>query len=251
MVLVVDDDADVCEIFREKLEHSGYRVETAATAEDALGRLKRFDPNVVITDLRVPGMSGLRLLERVKDAMPQVDVIVVTGHEDMNSAVSAMKAGAFDYVVKPVRLREVEALVERCIREQELGRQANEADRRDEGGEPATSGVMGRDPRMIAIYKMIGVLACNRATVLVRGETGTGKELVARAIHTHGVHGEEPFIAVNCTALADTLLESELFGHTRGSFTGAVAARKGYFDLAGSGTIFLDKIGDTSPDFQA
>ena len=250
-ILVVDDDANVREIFQEKLEHSGYEVSTAATAEDALGRVKKFDPQIVITDLRMPGMDGLQLLEKVKGSMPDVDVVVVTGHEDMNSAVSAMKAGAFDYVVKPINLREVEALVERCLREQELNRQVREAEgEQEEEEEPGAPAVVGRDPLMIDIYKMIGVLARNRATVLVRGETGTGKELVARAIHTHSAHFEEPFIAVNCTALTDTLLESELFGHAKGSFTGAVSNRKGYFELAGSGTIFLDEIGDTSPDFQ-
>ena len=135
------------------------------------------------------------------------------------------------------------------MREQELIRTSDsKAEPEDHVG---TDTVVGRDPRMIEIYKMIGVLSRNRATVLVRGETGTGKEMVARAIHDHSHHADEPFIAVNCTALTDTLLESELFGHTRGAFTGAVAPKKGYFELAGRGTIFLDEIGDTSPDFQA
>jgi len=219
----------------------------------ALGRVNDFDPAVIITDLRMPGMSGLDLLERIKDSMEGVDVIVVTGHEDMSTAVSAMKAGAFDYLVKPADLKKVDSLVQRCLREQALER-GSEARRREEEEaeeEQAESGpLVGKDPRMIEIYKLIGVLARNRATVLVRGETGTGKELIARAIHANSVHEDEPFIAVNCAALPETLLESELFGHKKGAFTGAVSSRKGYFELSGSGTIFLDEIGDTSPEFQ-
>lgn len=248
-ILVVDDDANTRDIFEQKLEHSGYSVETAESAEDALGKVKKVDPQVIITDLRMPGMNGLQLLEKVKGTMPDVDVIVVTGHEDMTSAVSAMKAGAFDYIVKPVNLKEVDALVERCLREQELNRQVRDAEE-DYPEDVSPDDVVGRDPRMIDIYKMIGVLARNRTTVMVRGETGTGKEMVARAIHANSAHANEPFIAVNCTALTDTLLESELFGHVKGSFTGAVSSRKGYFELSGSGTIFLDEIGDTSPEFQ-
>jgi two-component system response regulator AtoC len=249
-ILVVDDDAYTRDIFEQKLEHSGYVVETAESAEEALGKVKRLNPQVIITDLRMPGMDGLQLLEKVKGTMPLVDVIVVTGHEDMTSAVSAMKAGAFDYIVKPVNLKEVDALVERCLREQELNRQVKETEGDLDDSDVSGDDVVGRDARMIEIYKMIGVLARNRTTVMIRGETGTGKEMVARAIHSNSAHSEEPFIAVNCTALTDTLLESELFGHQKGSFTGAVSSRKGYFELAGGGTIFLDEIGDTSPEFQ-
>ena len=248
-IMVVDDDERAVEIFHDKLQHSGYDVQTAESAEEALGQLSRFKPAIIITDLKMPGMSGLDLLARVREHMPETEVIVVTGHEDMSTAVAAMKAGAFDYIVKPVDLKEVDSLVARCLREQELNRQVAETEQDEE---PVGLGdqVVGRDPRMIEIYKMIGVLAKNRATVLIRGETGTGKEMVARAIHDNSAHASEPFIAVNCTALTDTLLESELFGHQKGSFTGAVASRKGDFELAGSGTIFLDEIGDTSPDFQ-
>ena len=184
-------------------------------------------------------------------------MIVMTGHDTLTSAVEAMKSGAFDYLVKPVSLKELMAVVDRCLSDQEMNRAAME--QREPDGEQADVAepdagvrtVVGRDPRMIAIYKMIGVLSRNRATVLIRGDTGTGKEMVARAVHDHSIHSDEPFIAVNCTALTDTLLESELFGHVRGAFTGAVGGKKGYFELAGKGTIFLDEIGDTSPDFQS
>jgi two-component system response regulator AtoC len=250
-ILVVDDDPDARDILRQKLEHEGYEVETAESAEDALGRVGKVDPAVIITDLRMPGMDGLDLLEKVRSVMDEVDVIVVTGHEDMSSAVEAMKAGAFDYIVKPADLARVDQVVERCLKEQALNREAGPEDE-EEGidEEPPGDRVVGKDPRMIEIYKMIGVLSRNRATVLLRGETGTGKEMIARAIHVNSVHADQPFIAVNCTALTDTLLESELFGHVKGAFTGAQNSRKGYFELAGSGTIFLDEIGDTSPEFQ-
>ena len=261
-ILLVDDDADLRFVFREKLEYSGHEVDEADSAEVALAKVSSFDPALVVTDVRMDGMTGLELLSRIRESMEHVDVIVMTGHDTMTSAVEAMKSGAFDYLVKPVGLKELVAVVDRCLSDQEINRAAAEqpeADGEDADGaesEGAESDararkVIGRDPRMIEIYKMIGVLSRNRATVLVRGDTGTGKEMVARAVHDHSIHSDEPFIAVNCTALADTLLESERFGHVRGAFTGAVGGKKGYFELAGRGTIFLDEIGDTSPDFQS
>ena len=250
-ILLVDDDADTRSVFRTKLEHSGYELDEADSAEAALGKVKSFDPAVVITDVRMEGMTGLELLNRIRESMAGVDVIVMTGHDSMTSAVEAMKSGAFDYLVKPVGLKELESVVERCLSEQELIRASAEDPEPQAADEEGAGTVVGRDARMIEIYKMIGVLSRNRTTVLVRGETGTGKEMVARAIHDHSLHSGEPFIAVNCTALTDTLLESELFGHARGAFTGAIANKKGYFELAGRGTIFLDEIGDTSPDFQS
>ena len=256
-ILLVDDDADLRSVFREKLEYSGHEVDEADSAEVALAKVGAFDPALVVTDVRMDGMTGLELLSRIRESMEHVDVIVMTGHDTMISAVEAMKSGAFDYLVKPVGLKELVAVVDRCLSDQEINRAAAEqpeADGEDADGaesDARAKQVVGRDPRMIEIYKMIGVLARNRATVLVRGDTGTGKEMVARAVHDHSIHSDEPFIAVNCTALTDTLLESELFGHVRGAFTGAVGGKKGYFELAGRGTIFLDEIGDTSPDFQS
>ena len=248
-ILLVDDNLDALAVLRDRLEYSGYVVSTAASAEEALAKVSDFHPALIITDLRMPGMNGLQLLERVRSDMSQVDVIVATGHEDMSSAVAAMKAGAFDYITKPWEFEAVEELVTRCLKAQRMNLQVPKA----APEEPELFGentVTGRDPRMIEIYKMIGVLARNRTTVLIRGETGTGKEMIARAIHDNSGNARDPFIAVNCTALSDALLESELFGHVKGSFTGAVSNRKGYFELAGAGTIFLDEIGDTSPEFQ-
>jgi DNA-binding NtrC family response regulator len=246
-ILVVDDDTDGLEVLEMRLTHAGYEVETADSAEKALSRVKAFDPGLIVTDVRMSGMNGLELLEKVRGAMESVEVVVMTAHDDMDTAVSAMKLGAFDFLVKPVDPKAVQALADRCFRERELV----EATETPEAVAALPRGrLIGRDPRMIDIYKTIGVLAANRTTVLIRGETGTGKEVIARGIHENSEFSSEPFIAVNCTALTDTLLESELFGHVKGAFTGAIGARKGYFELASRGTIFLDEIGDTSADFQ-
>jgi len=245
-ILVVDDDTDGLEVLETRLTHAGYEVETADSAEKALSRVKAFGPGMIVTDVRMSGMTGLELLDKIRGSMDGVEVVVMTAHDDMETAVTAMKSGAFDFLVKPVDPKAVQALADRCFREREL---AESVDATQAVALPRGR-LVGRHPRMIDIYKTIGVLAANRATVLVRGETGTGKEVIARAIHDNSEHASEPFIAVNCTALTDTLLESELFGHVKGAFTGATGARKGYFELAGRGTIFLDEIGDTSPDFQ-
>jgi len=249
-ILVVDDDTDALEVYRTRLSHAGFEVETAESAEQALSRVGAFDPALVVTDVRMEGMTGLELLERLKGAGAPLDVVVMTGHEDMETAVTAMKAGAFDFLVKPVNPKTLQAVAERCFREQAMAVEAGCGEGAPDAETPTPGSLVGRDPKMIDIYKTIGVLARNRATVLIRGETGTGKEVVARAIHHHSVYAGEPFIAVNCTALTETLLESELFGHAKGAFTGATVARKGYFELAGKGTIFLDEIGDTGPEFQ-
>ena len=254
-ILLVDDDAGIRSVFRTKLQHAGHELDEAESAEAALGKVKSFDPAVVITDVRMEGMTGLELLNRIRASMTGVDVIVMTGHDSMTSAVEAMKSGAFDYLVKPVSLKELEAVVERCLREQDLIRASGEDSKAEPADHVGTDTVVGRDPRMIEIYKMIGVLSRNRATVLVRGETGTGKEMVARAIHDHSHHADEPFIAVNCTALTDTLLESELFGHTRGAFTGAVAPKKGVLrvgrpgdDLLGRDRRYVSRLSGEAPE---
>jgi two-component system response regulator AtoC len=249
-ILVVDDDKPIAATLKRHLSRSGFETWIAESAEEALSVLSEADPDLVITDICMPGMDGLDLLERIRGSMEEVDVIVITAFEDMPTAIRAMKGGAYDYLVKPLDLDQIDHLVERCFRERKLrSRMQRLSD--DAAAAYAPDQLVGRDPKMIEIYKIIGVLAENRTTVLVTGETGTGKELVARAIHYSSTEADEPFVAVNCTALPGTLLESELFGHVKGAFTGAVQSRKGYFELAGAGTIFLDEIGGTSPEFQA
>jgi DNA-binding NtrC family response regulator len=249
-ILVVDDDASIRETFEHHLARQGHEVSTAESAEDALAQLSGFEPVVVITDIRMPGMDGIELLKRVREASKDIDVLVITAHEDMKTAVSAMKAGAYDYLVKPLDLDQIDLLLERCFRDRSLRRRVRHLTAEASGGHELEH-LVGRDAAMIEIYKLIGVLAENRATVLIRGETGTGKECIARAIHFNSPHSGEPFVAVNCTAMAETLLESELFGHVKGAFTGAVESRRGYFELAGDGTVFLDEIGDMGPELQA
>ncbi len=248
-VLVVDDDLSIRETFERHLTRLGHEALVVASAEEALNALAEFDPSLVITDVRMPGMDGLELLRRIREAC-DTQVVVITAFEGMKSAITAMREGAYDYLTKPLDLDHIDLLVERSERDRSLRRRIRHLTAETAEGS-ALDELVGQDPKMIEIYKTIGVLSGNRATVLITGETGTGKERIARAIHFNSPTAAEPFIGVNCTAIPESLLESELFGHVRGAFTGAVDRREGYFDLAGSDTIFLDEIGDTTPEFQA
>lgn len=248
--MVVDDDPQVRTTFEFHLLRSGYQVRCAESAESALSDVHEFGPDVIITDLQMSGMSGIDLLRKINSVGLGIDVIVITAYEGMKSTIAAIREGAYDYLVKPLDVDQLDHVLQRCYRDR-VARRRNEHAPAVQESEPDEDFVIGRAPRMIEIYKMIGMLAGNRAPVLVRGETGTGKEMVARAIHFNSPQASEPFIAINCTALTETLLESELFGHVKGSFTGAAVDRKGRFELAGSGTIFFDEIGDTSISFQA
>jgi DNA-binding NtrC family response regulator len=248
-VLVVDDDAAVREAMLLHLGRARYEVTAVESAEQALQTLARVDPALVITDVRMPGMDGIELTGRLHQLVPDLNVIVITAFEDMATAVGAIRAGAHDYLVKPLDLDQIELVLERALRDRQLRQRVRQ--HTDDESEPvALRALVGRSPAMIEIYKRIGALAGNRAPVLIRGETGTGKELIARAIHYNSTAAAEPFVAVNCTAVPESLLESELFGHMRGAFTGAVSQRRGRFEQAGRGTIFLDEIGDVSPAFQ-
>jgi DNA-binding NtrC family response regulator len=252
-ILVADDDASIRQTFARVLARVGYEVETVESAERAIRSLGEREIALVISDLRIPGMSGLELLDWTRSHFPDIDVIIVTAHEDMETVVQAIKAGAYDYIVKPLDLDALEIVVARCFRDRTARRRAQRLQREAaEAAEPfQLRRLIGRDPKMIALSKTIGALAASRAPALIRGETGTGKEVVARTIHYNSDGRDEPFIAVNCTAIPEPLLESELFGHMRGAFTGATSDRRGRFELAGAGTIFLDEIGDVSPAFQA
>jgi DNA-binding NtrC family response regulator len=249
-LLVVDDDRSIRTSLARQLGKSGYDVTTAGSAEEAMSRLAAVSPALIISDVRMPGMSGIELVRLLRERRPDVDVIVMTAYEDMETALAALHAGAYDFLVKPLDLDLIERVIDRCLRDRALRARARVS--ADDGvARFPIQHLVGRDPAMLEISKTIAAVAPTQAPVLIRGETGTGKEVIARTIHYHSAAAEEPFVAVNCTAIPETLLESELFGHLRGSFTGASGDRKGRFELAGRGTIFLDEIGDVSPVFQA
>ena len=247
-VLVVDDDNDIRASLADFLADEGAQVSVAATAEEALSLMSGVRPELVISDVRMPGLSGLDLLRLIRERAPATDVVLMTAFDDMPTIVTAMRQGASDFLTKPIDLADLRAVLSRVFSDQDLRAT-------DHDDVPALSAgtdhLVGRDPLMIRIYKLVGQVAANRTIVLVRGESGTGKELVARAVHFNSPDAAQPFVPVNCTALPSGLLESELFGHLRGAFTGAVGNRRGRFALAGSGSIFLDEIGDTTLEFQA
>jgi DNA-binding NtrC family response regulator len=246
-ILIVDDDDIIRASLAEALADNGTTlVSTAEGPHVALTMLGTAMPDVILSDVRMPHLDGVSFLRILRERAPSVDVILMTAYDDMPTVVSAMREGAVEFLVKPLELHQLRRVIDRVF--EDRGTRAGAPVRTD--GSLALGDLAGHDPQMIAVFKLIGQAAATRPTVLIRGESGTGKELVARAIHANSAASGQPFVPVNCTALPTALLESELFGHTRGAFTGAVNARKGRFALAGRGTIFLDEIGDTSPDFQ-
>ena len=246
-VLVVDDDPTVLDSVADALAEDGITVTVADGGARALALLQRAAPDVVLSDVRMPDLDGLTLLHEIKAKHPDSDVVMMTAFDDMPTVVSSMRGGAVEFLVKPLDLKQLRTAIRRVFEDRRSRSRAGQIAE----GSLAAGGLIGRTPEMIAVYKLVGQAASTRATVLIRGESGTGKELVARAIHANSTHAAEPFVPVNCAALPTTLLESELFGHERGAFTGAVASRRGRFAMAGRGTIFLDEIGDTSLEFQS
>jgi len=244
-LLIVDDDARVCASLTRALAGQAGEIRTAESAQRALALVAASRPDVVISDVRMPVMDGLELLRLLRQRAPGVDVILMTAYEELPLVAAAMREGAADFLMKPLELHALRRVLARVLEDRAA---------RSRGSPPGAGfqpeRLVGRDARMVEIFKVVGQVSATRANVVIRGESGTGKELIARAIHASSPWAGEPFVAVNCTALPATLLESELFGHMRGSFTGAASDRRGRFALAGKGTIFLDEIGDTSPDFQ-
>jgi len=249
-LLVVDDDAVVREALVEALVEAGYDVRAADDGARAVALLAERAPDVVLSDVRMPGMDGLELLALLRERAPDLPILLMTAFDDMPTVVAAMREGATDFLVKPLDLHDLRTRVARAIDDRRARARAARDRRGEDETPPRLADLVGRDPRMIEIYKLVGQVAATRANALIRGESGTGKELIARAIHDHSREAAEPFVPINCTAVPATLLESELFGHVRGAFTGAQGDRRGKFALAGRGAIFLDEIGDTSADFQ-
>jgi two-component system nitrogen regulation response regulator GlnG len=242
-VWVIDDDRSIRWVFEKALSREGIPFKTFGVAQEALAELEHEAPQVLVSDIRMPGTSGLELLHNVKEKHPQLPVIIMTAYSDLESAVAAFQGGAFEYLPKPFDVDQAVDLIRRAVGES----------MREEGAEEAASEspeILGQAPSMQEVFRAIGRLSSSSATVLITGESGSGKELVARALHRHSPRAAEPFVAINTAAMPKDLLESELFGHERGAFTGAQAMRRGRFEQAEGGTLFLDEIGDMAPDLQ-
>jgi DNA-binding NtrC family response regulator len=249
-ILVVDDDKVSCQLFTEVLEGEGYDVHRAHSGEEALDRLRQEAYELLVVDVRMPGITGIDVTRTVRREQPSVPVIVMTAFGSIETAVEAIQEGAYDYVSKPMNLDELKKIVSRGLAQRELLAQTGKNAKRINDVEQQQT-VIGRSPAMVEVFKMVARAAPTKSTVLILGESGTGKEVIARSIHQHSTRAQRPFVAVDCGALTETLLESELFGHVRGAFTGAVADKKGVFQEAHGGTCFLDEIGNISPNMQA
>jgi len=249
-ILIVDDDTASLSSLGEAMTRDGHDVSLASSGEEALRLDEQNEFDVVITDLRMQGVDGLRVVRTIKNSHPVTVLIVMTGFASMETVVDAISAGAYDYISKPFRLDQMRLKVQQSMQQAKLLRENRDlrekVQDRDLQGE-----IIGSSPKMVEVFKTIAKVAPNVATVLIQGESGTGKELVARSIHRLGSRRNRPFLAVNCTSITETLLESELFGYVKGAFTGAVGSKKGIFEAADHGTVFLDEIGDTSGSMQS
>jgi DNA-binding NtrC family response regulator len=243
-ILVVDDEEKICFAFQQFLLARGDSPLIASTAEDALEIVRRQQPQIVFLDIRLPGMDGLTMLTEVQTAAPGTKVVIMTAHGTMDTAVEAMRKGAYDYLTKPIDLDATAEIIDRIVRSKVADGTVCMTDGAGPAIESGANTLIGRSRAIQDIYKMIGLLTNNDVPVLIEGESGVGKELVAQAIHNKGDRCRHPFVALNCGAVPDTLLETELFGHEKGSFTGADDKKIGKFEYAGQGTIFLDEIGD-------
>ena len=242
-ILIVDDEPNYLVVLSELLQDEGYEVFTAAGGAEGYQKVKELDLDLVITDMQMPEVDGLQLLLHIKEHNEELPVIMITAYAEVEKAVAAMQAGAFSYLAKPFSNDELLVNIRKAVQVYGLVRE-NLRLRHEIKGRSGYGGMVGKNPRMKQVYELIDKVAPTPASVLISGESGTGKELVAKAIHMNSPRQNEAFITVNCAALSENLLESELFGHEKGAFTGAVAMRKGRFELADKGTIFLDEIGE-------
>jgi two-component system response regulator AtoC len=248
-ILVIDDDVSISETLDLYLTEEGYTVFTALTGTEGLNSYIKNTPDLVILDIRLPDIDGFTILEDLREEDENVKVIMITAHHDMESTIKAMKGGAFDYIHKPVNIEELDMAITKALKTQEMEKKISgllhEPSRSFKVGD-----IIANNKEMKEVFKIIGVVSQSKTTVLIQGESGTGKELIAKVIH-HNTSPDEPYIAINCSAIVETLLESELFGHEKGSFTGAIARKQGKFELARYGTVFLDEISEMSLNLQA
>lgn len=242
-ILVVEDEELMRSILRKLLEVEGYQIITADSAENALEIFSTTDVELTLTDIRMAGKDGLELLDQIKNIENEALVIIMTAYSSVDSAIAALRKGAYDYITKPFVNEDLLQTVKNALRTKELF-QENRALRRELAQKYSFSEIIGNSAALQAVFRLIEKVSATNANILIQGESGTGKELVARAIHQNSPRSDKPFVAINCGALPESLLESELFGHTKGSFTGAIADKKGLFRAAGGGTLFLDEIGE-------
>ncbi|HJY83477.1 MAG TPA: sigma-54 dependent transcriptional regulator [Candidatus Binatia bacterium] len=252
-ILVVDDDENTLALFESVLSKEGYAVVCASSGEEALHLLTGQEFDLMISDWKLPPgmMDGIELLRQVKTVYPTLSYILMTGHGSVPSAVAAMKEGATDYLTKPVNMDELKLVVEKALEVCRLSREVERLREQLASEEPTFPGLIARSKAMRALLRQVKLVAASDTTVLLQGESGTGKELVARAIHDHSPRRERPFVVIDCGTVPESLLETELFGHVKGAFTGAATTKKGLFEEAHGGTLFLDEIGDITPLFQA
>lgn len=248
-ILVVDDDESLRRVMQMQLEEAGYEVRVASHGEDALNRVEDIAPALVISDLKMPGMSGLDLLKRLREVYPETTVIIITAFGSVSTAVEAMKAGAYDYITKPVDYEQFMMIVNRAMERGQLMAEVKTL-RANLDQKYGFESIVGRSKVLLHVLEMAARVARRDSTVLIAGDTGTGKELLARAIHQNSGRKDQAFVTINCGAIPKDLLESELFGHTKGSFTGAVSPKRGKVEAADGGTLFLDEVGELPLELQ-
>jgi two-component system response regulator AtoC len=248
-ILIVDDEASSRASIIINLSRDGWEFLVASNGEEALGLVREEKPDLVVSDIRMPKMDGLEFLKRAREMQKDLQVIMITAYDDMQTTVRAIQEGAYEYVRKPIDLDELELTIQRALENQDMCRRL-EGLVDTIGRDYRMDNIIGKSPGMTEVFKIIGAVSTTPVTVLIRGQSGTGKELIARAIHFNSPFRDYPFIPINCTAIPENLIESELFGHEKGSFTGAVTQTKGKFEIAGKGTIFLDEIGDMPQQLQ-
>ena len=249
-ILIVDDDPLILKTLSIHFSKAGFEVFKAEDGRAGLQRYAEVLPDIVIMDIRLPDVDGLEALKRIREVDGKALVIIITAYDDMKTTVEAIKSGAFEYLVKPLDFTELDLTIQKAFQVSKLEDKLHYLVE-EKQKEYTIDNIIGRSPQMREVFKLIGSVVNNRANVLIQGESGTGKELCAKAIHYNSANRDEPFIVINCSAIQDTLLESELFGHVKGAFTDAVHETKGKFEIAGKGTLFLDEIGDVSPNLQS